>query len=545
MPSWDMGYKSEELYTYGYFREINPLYAKFIFTASGIAFPDLSKMTACELAFGQGVSITLHAAGSNTDWYGNDFNPTQVNFAKHLAAAGDVKVHLCDDAFKEFGERDDLPMFDFICLHGIWSWVNKENQGYIVDFIAKHLKVGGVLYMSYNVSPGFMAFEPVRHLMYQFNDRQLSNKLDSKQRIWSIGLFLQQLLKTGPITLGSNPNLLNRIQDTLTKDPHYLIGEYLNDTWDIIHFSDMVDALDRAKLNFACSASGSEHIERLTVNKVQHKFLSQFTDPVMYESCKDFIVFQQFRRDFFVKGRLQLSAEDRIKAIDELHLVQTIPSSQVDLNKKDINDELIFESAICLPLMELLGDHKVHKIGDVIQSMMELSQRAKQEPNLSSIPTKDMTHEQIMMLYAKEFTEEKLRETLCNMVFLGVACPAIPDPDAECIARCQKLNHEILCNPLFNQVNTLVSPFLQGGISLHEVNLKLLGLYLKHPEGSEEFFIDELLKSFKSLHLNIKRNNQMITNVEEKKEALKTYFNEFMQHALPMYKQLMLCKFDD
>ena len=39
MPSWDMGYHSEILYTYGYYKEINPLWAKFLFAKAGIALP--------------------------------------------------------------------------------------------------------------------------------------------------------------------------------------------------------------------------------------------------------------------------------------------------------------------------------------------------------------------------------------------------------------------------------------------------------------------------------------------------------------------------
>jgi len=35
----------------------------------------------------------------------------------------------------------------------------------IVDFIRQKLKVGGVLYISYNTLPGWAAFAPMRHLM--------------------------------------------------------------------------------------------------------------------------------------------------------------------------------------------------------------------------------------------------------------------------------------------------------------------------------------------------------------------------------------------
>jgi hypothetical protein len=34
-------------------------------------------------------------------------------------------------------------MFDYIALHGVWSWVSPENRGHIVRFAARYLKPGG------------------------------------------------------------------------------------------------------------------------------------------------------------------------------------------------------------------------------------------------------------------------------------------------------------------------------------------------------------------------------------------------------------------
>lgn len=40
---------------------------------------------------------------------------------------------------------DGLPQFDFITLHGIYTWVSRENRQHIVDFIARYLKPGGIV----------------------------------------------------------------------------------------------------------------------------------------------------------------------------------------------------------------------------------------------------------------------------------------------------------------------------------------------------------------------------------------------------------------
>jgi hypothetical protein len=88
---------------------------------------------ACELGFGQGISANIHAAASVTQWHGTDFNPSQAGFAQSLASATGSSARFYDQAFDEFANRDDLPEFDYIGLHGIWSWISDENRQVIVD----------------------------------------------------------------------------------------------------------------------------------------------------------------------------------------------------------------------------------------------------------------------------------------------------------------------------------------------------------------------------------------------------------------------------
>ena len=67
--------------------------------------------------------------------------------------------------FAEFAARSDLPQFDIIGLHGIWTWISDENGRVIVDLIRRRLRPGGIVYISYNCLPGWAASMPLRHLM--------------------------------------------------------------------------------------------------------------------------------------------------------------------------------------------------------------------------------------------------------------------------------------------------------------------------------------------------------------------------------------------
>ncbi len=116
MSDWTAGYVVDIGYTYGYYTELNPQRVKLAFLNQGMVFPEVG--IACELGFGQGLSVNIHAAASVTQWYGTDFNPAQAGFARELAAASGADANLYDEAFAGFARRADLPEFDYIGLHG-------------------------------------------------------------------------------------------------------------------------------------------------------------------------------------------------------------------------------------------------------------------------------------------------------------------------------------------------------------------------------------------------------------------------------------------
>ena len=137
MTDWTAGYVADIGYTYGYYTELNPLRVRLAFLNAGLVPPEVG--SACELGFGQGMSANLHAAASVVQWSGTDFNPAQAAFAQELARVAESGAQLFDEAFDQFGARADLPEFDYIGLHGIWSWISDENRAVIVDFIRRKL----------------------------------------------------------------------------------------------------------------------------------------------------------------------------------------------------------------------------------------------------------------------------------------------------------------------------------------------------------------------------------------------------------------------
>ena len=170
---WSFGYRTDVEYTYGYYNELNPLRIKLALLNAGFDYPKIRN--ACELGFGQGLSLNFHSLDENVSWFGTDFNPTQAAYAKFLNETVELGSYITDDDFENFCCRSDLPDFDFIVLHGIWSWISSRNKKILTNFLRTKLKLGGVLYISYNTFPGAAKILPLRELLlnsFQKENRQ-------------------------------------------------------------------------------------------------------------------------------------------------------------------------------------------------------------------------------------------------------------------------------------------------------------------------------------------------------------------------------------
>jgi SAM-dependent methyltransferase len=367
MSDWTSGYVADIGYTYGYYPELNPIRLILAFLNQGLVAPEVG--AACELGFGQGLSANIHAAASVTQWHGTDFNPSQASFARELAAASGANAHFFDESFAEFCSRLDLPDFDYIGLHGIWSWISDGNRHVIVDFIRRKLKVGGVLYISYNTLPGWAAFAPMRHLMTEHAQTMGTQGLGIVSRIDGAIDFAEQLLATNPMYSRANPQVAERIKTLKGHSRHYLAHEYFNRDWQPMHFGTMADWLKQAKMDFACSADYLDHVETVHLTADQQKLLLEIPDKMFRETVRDFLVNQQFRKDYWVKGARKLSTLEQTEALRNVRVLLTSDAADVTLKINGTLGEATLSENVYLPIVGLLSDHEPKTIGQIEETL--------------------------------------------------------------------------------------------------------------------------------------------------------------------------------
>lgn len=368
MSTWNDGYISDIGYTYGYYTELNPQRLPLLLLSQGIQ-PPARIETACELGFGQGLSVNLHSAASSIQWFGTDFSPTQTAFAQEAAQAAQSGARLYDQSFADFCQRPDLPDFDYIALHGIWSWIDDANRSHIVDFVRRKLKVGGVLYVSYNSLPGWAPFAPIQHLLAQHGDTYSPGGASSLDRVQGALDFADRLLATEPRYAQASPLIAQRVKGLRERNHSYLAHEYFNRNWSPMYFADMARWLEPAKLQYAAPAHYLDAIPVFHLSAQQIALLDSLPNPHFRETVRDFMTSQQFRRDLWVKGARPITGLAQTEALLQQSIVLTAPRDKIPASVQGLAREATLRPDIYGPLLDLLADHQPRTLGDILDKL--------------------------------------------------------------------------------------------------------------------------------------------------------------------------------
>ena len=352
------GYVSQIGYAFAYHPELNPLRARLALLNAGWAPPAMQ--SACELGYGQGLAVNVHAAASGVSWRGTDAMPQHAASARGLAQAGGAELD--DQPFEVFCARGDLPAFDFIGLHGVWSWVSDANARTIVAFIGRCLRPGGVVYVSYNALPGAAAMAPLRRLLATYAEGAADVAIEG--RIDAAFDFAGRVLQLTP-RYAARPEALERVAALRGRGHSYLAHEYFNRDWRPMDVAELGAALAPAGLGYACPAGLLDHVDALNLTPPQRTLLQGLDDPMLRETARDFMLGQQFRRDYWVRGARRLNDDERTAALRETRLVLTRPRDQVVLSVAGALGEAALSGALYDPILDALADGGARTIGEI------------------------------------------------------------------------------------------------------------------------------------------------------------------------------------
>jgi SAM-dependent methyltransferase len=495
-------------YTYGYYPELNPLNTQLTFLHGAVAPPKI--INACELGFGQGVSVNVHAAASTVRWWGTDFNPSQAGFAQELAAGSGAGASLFDESFAEFCARPDLPQMDYVGLHGIWSWISDENRAVIVDFVRRKLKVGGVLYVSYNTQPGWAAMVPLRDLFVEHAAVMGSTGQGRVAQVDAALAFAQKLMAVNPGFVRANPAIPDRLKKVLEYDRNYVAHEYFNRDWEPMSFGRMAQWLGPAKLTYAGPANSTQLVDAMNLSAEQQALINDIPDPNFRQTVRDFCFNQTFRRDYWVRGARTLTPGEQLHALRLRSVVLVTNASEVTFKAIGAQGEVDLNKEIYGAVLELMADHRPKTLGELETA-----------------------------LGPRQISFAHLLQAVLVLSGKGAVCAA---QDAETTERarttCARLNLRLMEAASFGvNLHNLASPVTGGGIEVPRFQ-QMFMLSIAQGKSRSDEWAEYAWSVLAGLNQKVMKGGKVLDSPEENLAELRRIARDFATERLPVLKAL-------
>lgn len=510
--SWTDGYVNEVGYTYGYYRDLSPLTLDLALTYQSHVSRPKHKLRYLELGFGQGLSLNMHAAAMDGEFWGTDFNPAHAAHARELAEVSGNGARIFDQSFAEFADRPDLPEFDVIALHGIWSWISDANRQVIVDIIRRKLVPGGVVFMSYNILPGWSATLPLRQLLLLHAELADKSASSMTTRIDNALAFAQILNEHGASYFRVQPAAAEWLKMMSGQDRGYLAHEYFNADWHPMTFADAARQLENSKLSFVASAHMIDHWDLLNLSAEQQNLMNRIEHPVLRETVRDYCMNRQFRRDVWVKGPRRLTNFQQAETLKATRFILIVRPEDVPYKAQGAVAEANLTPELYRPVIEVLA-----KNAYAPKTAGEIA---------AALP--DMSFQQVVQAL---------------VMFTGLGHVSTTQSDEQALAAKTKTDalndHLILRAVLGETVPFLTSPLTGGGILVQRFEQ----LFLKSLRQGQTTPEDWAIEAWRALALRgecLIKNGQPVTSGEEIMIEMTVQAREFADKRLPILKALMM-----
>lgn len=298
-------------YTDTFFTELNPHILRCIAAMRGFDIPDSTSFTYCELGCGTGHSLIVYAAANpHASFIGIDFNHEHIEHAQKRAAS--LGILNCQFIQADITKVEQLPLCDYIVMHGLYAWVHQSVRNAIHDIIKKSLSNNGLALISYNAYPGWHVYEPLRMMMREYSMGLSDDPFYNAEQ--GIG-FLHWILERNPAYMKAVPSAASFIEELSRHDIKYIIHEYYADHWTPFSFSEMEQTMSEIGLTFVGQIPLYLNNGAICLPEGFDDILSLEEDVSRFETFKDLIRNTMFRWDVYAKNIHQ-----DLQGFQDLHL---------------------------------------------------------------------------------------------------------------------------------------------------------------------------------------------------------------------------------
>jgi hypothetical protein len=486
-------------YPHYFQRETAPVWLGFVATALGRRSPDLRRpFVSCELGCGQGFSSVLQAAANPRGHFvGVDFNEQHIAHAQGLAQAAGVRnVEFVQDTFQGFLDRcPEEPQYDFIILHGVYSWISAKDRQVLRQFVERQLKPDGIAFVGYMAQPGLDFFATPRRFVQQYA-KTLNGT--SAERVVHALEALHRLSRSGAGLFARDPQIIDYIERVLKDDPHYLAHELLNEHWATLPVADVIGDFQQFGAGYIGSATPMDNIDELSLPRNVLSELAQLDGTALRETFKDLTRNQTQRRDLYQLGQTALGEQSHRDALLD-QVVAALPSMPPP-------GAVMFETRV----------GSVEGSANLFAPILHaLTPAPKRFYNLASLPA----------LAGQVGSISPALQALTSAGYVHPMLPGLVDVEG-----CQALN-QVICERVLSggRYSHLAAPTLGSGVAASFLEMAAVRVLLEHPRLRGPSLcqtVDALLRKVGW------------RPVDKPTETLQAQLGRFEQRTLPIWQQL-------
>ena len=429
-------YTTETYDVFNFYGQMSPLHLCYVCLLEGIRPPSIESFNYIELGCGYGISTNVFAAANpQGNFYGLDFNPKHISEANKISKKCQIKnVQLIEESFSKLGVlAESLPKFDFIILHGVFTWVSHQNRQYIIEFIRKSLKDNGIVYVSYNCAVGWAAFLPIRNLMFE-KFKNTSGCLEDR----AIAAFqiAENLIHGKAMYLNTYPSLIEKIVSLKSVSINYFLHEFLNEEWNLFYQKDLTNEFKSAEITYVGSTNIIENIENLYINPDGLNILNTTSDQSTRETFKELLTDQLFRPDVYVRNAVRIDKNQQFFGLKDIRLCLLKSTEEIDYSPRFNMGTLNLNRHFYQPIIKIISENKMIRYEDFINhesiktlgtdSIFEVVNVLVASSQLQILPPKDHPKESTVLinqfLLDLASKENRLQILVSPVAATGIQC---------------------------------------------------------------------------------------------------------------------------
>jgi methyltransferase-like protein/trans-aconitate methyltransferase len=423
-------------------------------TLFGLTPPAVKTCRLLELGCGDGTNlIAIAQTLPQAQCWGIDASIKQIQAGQTRAnalALSNVKLNSLD-----LSEVDEsIGRFDYIIAHGVYSWIAPALQDMLLKLCQRHLAPHGIVYISYNVYPGWHMEKVVRDLMRYHTQQLPAVPFEiNMQQAKGIVQFIAHLRQQGNTAF--DRFLQEKMQLFNTADDNYLYHDFLETENHPVYFHQFIQHATQYQLAYVTDIEFRHYLLLTFPTQIVEALEELFQgDYFTREQYLDFFYNRTLRRSLLSHQTVAIQRELQWETVTQCYIAVT--SQIVNLESSSSVPESLPITKIALGYLAIHYPHYSHFEELFQQAYQQLSQA---EPNLSTL--REQFAQELLQLYCLEAIELHIEPPA--FVTMPTAFPTASPLARHMLSQGQQPVINLRCEFIYlDDIATVLLPHLNG-----------------------------------------------------------------------------------